>query len=785
VPSCRAFFLLVLSSCLVFAAGNAAALTAIDVDFDAGTDGFSYQDDTFRGTNQPGYASGVHLPSGGQSGGGLSVTLGGVDESDINDMSGGWQITFNLASAADLQLSFQYNLTLTPDYESDEYGQVMVGLDGTALAGTGPDYVLQLEGDGNGGSPTTSGWLLFSTSLGTLSAGSHTLVIGGFNNKKTTTSESTEVLIDDVLVGDPPPPNLAAQALVDALSLQNFKDNIRKLSMQDPNPPSEDPDIEGSRHWTLGGNFEAVDWIEAQLVSYGYTNVQLHPYTYQGEIRHNVYATKIGTTHPEAMYIISAHLDSKTTDGSGLDKAAGADDDASGTSLVLEAARVFAASNIETEYSIRFALWNNEETGLNGSSAYVNDYRLDQGDENPPGSGQYPEPTWLGMIQHDMILWDHGYPYVPGAPQSPSADIDIEYNASQTSGGTAITLANMLLAGNATYATDYPAEVTDNMSNTDSARFDDWTAAVSVRENRRLAELGNGSNPQYHTDMDRYESYSDLDYLFGFNSAQTTVGTVAELAGASLTNTCGDGTLDAGEDCDDGNTDPGDCCSATCSFESAATECRAAPGTCDVAETCTGSSASCPADGYEPATTECRAAVDFCDVAESCTGASASCPVDGFEPATTLCRGAAGVCDVAESCTGVGASCPADSVEPPTTECRVPVHVCDAAESCTGSSVDCPADDVLDGVPCLDGDLCNGAEQCVTGVCIPGVLLDCDDADACTADSCDAVQGCVNTPIEACSAAIPATSEWGVILMALLITAAGGLMLEQKRRWQA
>lgn len=142
-------------------------------------------------------------------------------------------------------------------------------------------------------------------------------------------------------------------------------------------------------------------------------------------------------------------------------------------------------------------------------------------------------------------------------------------------------------------------------------------------------------------------------------------------------------------------------------------------------------------------------------------------------------------CDVAESCTGVGASCPADGVEPPTMECRVPAHVCDAAESCTGSSVDCPADDVLDGVPCLDGDLCNGAEQCVTGVCIPGVLLDCDDADACTADSCDAVQGCVNTPIEACSAAIPATSEWGVILMALLITAAGGLMLEQKRRWQA
>ena len=113
--------------------------------------------------------------------------------------------------------------------------------------------------------------------------------------------------------------------------------------------------------------------------------------------------------------------------------------------------------------------------------------------------------------------------------------IDIEYDMDATFGGAAITLANSLLAGNVSYATDYPAEVTDDMSNTDSARFQDYTAAVSMREDRRLAELGNGSNPQYHTDMDVYESYSDLDFLFGFNVVQSTVGTVAELSGASVT----------------------------------------------------------------------------------------------------------------------------------------------------------------------------------------------------------------------------------------------------------
>ena len=47
--------------------------------FDAGYDGFTYQDDAF-GTSQPNYASGARVASGGYGGtGGLQVTLGGVD----------------------------------------------------------------------------------------------------------------------------------------------------------------------------------------------------------------------------------------------------------------------------------------------------------------------------------------------------------------------------------------------------------------------------------------------------------------------------------------------------------------------------------------------------------------------------------------------------------------------------------------------------------------------------------------------------------------------------------
>ncbi|MCA8968087.1 MAG: M20/M25/M40 family metallo-hydrolase, partial [Planctomycetes bacterium] len=174
-------------------------------------------------------------------------------------------------------------------------------------------------------------------------------------------------------------------------------------------------------YWNRPGNDEAQAWIAGELESWGYT-VEYHAYTYQGVAKTSVYATKVGVARPDQMYIVSAHMDSINLQTNNQDVAPGADDDGSGTSLVLELARVFAGDDVETETSVRFVLWNNEETGLNGSSAYVNDRVGLQGQENPPNSGLYPEPTWLGVIQHDMLMFDHGLP--PQANQIPGADVD-------------------------------------------------------------------------------------------------------------------------------------------------------------------------------------------------------------------------------------------------------------------------------------------------------------------------------------------------------------------------
>ncbi len=139
--------------------------------------------------------------------------------------------------------------------------------------------------------------------------------------------------------------------------------------------------------------------------------------------REEVFCTKVGTTHPEEMYIVGGHMD-----GHGWDEAA--NDDGSGTALVMELARVFSSPDVKTDRSIRFVLWNNEETGTNGARAYVAQRDSLQGKENPPGSGKYPEPKWLGMIQHDMMMFDHGMPRPDGTmspDQRPEADVNIEF----------------------------------------------------------------------------------------------------------------------------------------------------------------------------------------------------------------------------------------------------------------------------------------------------------------------------------------------------------------------
>jgi hypothetical protein len=397
---------------------------------------------------------------------------------------------------------------------------------------------------------------------------SFTLLLGAFITSKSSRAQS-ESMVDPVKI------------LVDRLDLERYKVTIKGLTQF------------GDRRQGTDRNRNAINWIESQLRSYGCANIERLKYDYQPlnadtrnsmpytaagpgtptppdatsvgggrprglrvrtgvnndpnaqpdpkiraldsqastpGAREEVYCTKVGGAHPEEMYIVSAHMD-------GIGWGEAANDDGSGTALVMELARVLSGADVETQRSIRFIFWNNEETGLNGSTAYVEQRKDLQGKESPGGSGRYPEPKWLGMIQHDMMLFDHGAPREDGTvskEQRPEADVNIEFQLNSKFAAESQALAWTLEQADEKYATDYPAVVGSHMTNTDSSPFMNEVAAISVRENERGTHIGNGWDPQWHQPTDLYSTYNDKDFRLGLNAAQTTLAGTAKLAGAAV-----------------------------------------------------------------------------------------------------------------------------------------------------------------------------------------------------------------------------------------------------------
>jgi hypothetical protein len=101
----------------------------------------------------------------------------------------------------------------------------------------------------------------------------------------------------------------------------------------------------------------------------------------------NVIATKIGTKYPNQQFIICGHYDDMPS-GS---LAPGADDNASGTCAVLEAARLLAPFSFD--YTLVFVAFDEEEIGLIGSKAFAD-------------SAYFRGDSIVGVLNFDMIAWD-------------------------------------------------------------------------------------------------------------------------------------------------------------------------------------------------------------------------------------------------------------------------------------------------------------------------------------------------------------------------------------------
>jgi hypothetical protein len=104
-----------------------------------------------------------------------------------------------------------------------------------------------------------------------------------------------------------------------------------------------------------------------------------------------------------------------------------------------------------------------------------------------------------------------------------------------------------------------------------------------------------------------------------------------------------------------------------------------------------------------------------------------------------------GVCDDGDGCTS-GEKCTSGKCSGGNAK------ACDDGNACTDDVCKSPKGTCghnANAATCDDGDKCTTTDKCGGNACLAGAATNCDDANACTNDSCDAKTGCVNAPAAA------------------------------------
>lgn len=284
------------------------------------------------------------------------------------------------------------------------------------------------------------------------------------------------------------------QDIIDEVNQSNLETNVAILAGE------QDAVINGTlqniptRFRTV--NDLAADFIEEQLLALDNLTVEIQNFNTAGK---NVIATQVGQTNPDDIYIICAHYDSVTTFC--------ADDNASGVAAVLEIARIMSTQC--TDNTIIYALWDEEENGLNGSNFYA----LEAADT----SNGNTRDNILGVINMDMIGYDGDAPGTAG-----DNDFDIDVRNFGNSLGMVSDLQQILMD----YTFDLnPIVVNPGTTASDHSRF--WNqgySAVLVGESWET----NDQTPDYHTSNDRS---NDIDYQYMTEITKLVAAYVATKSG--------------------------------------------------------------------------------------------------------------------------------------------------------------------------------------------------------------------------------------------------------------
>lgn len=188
------------------------------------------------------------------------------------------------------------------------------------------------------------------------------------------------IIKSEITPPQPLPSNATVQEIVDFVDPDSVLSHVQR--MQDF----------VSRYSTFDSCFAAADWIAEKFTDYGCDSVFVQNHT----VGHapNVIGVKRGHVYPDSIYVIvCGHFDATSDQAPWI--APGADDNASGTAMTIEAARIL--QDYEFEYSIRFIGFSGEEWGLYGSEYYAQGARL-HGD------------SILAVFNADMIAYTDALP---------------------------------------------------------------------------------------------------------------------------------------------------------------------------------------------------------------------------------------------------------------------------------------------------------------------------------------------------------------------------------------
>jgi hypothetical protein len=241
-----------------------------------------------------------------------------------------------------------------------------------------------------------------------------------------------------------------------------------------------------SRNKNQAGNALAETYIKQKLQSYGLVTA-IQSFSSSGK---NVLATQPGTEFPNKKFIICAHYDDMPSGTT----APGADDNASGTSAVLEAARIF--SQYTFPYTIVYALWDEEEQGLIGSDYYAT---------QAAAAGD----SILGVINLDMISYD--------------SNNDGICNIHNRSVGSSVQLYNKMVEINSQYGINLSI-VSYNPGSTYSDHASFWSNGYGAI---LLIEDDNDFHPNYHTVNDLLQFFNQPYFVKNTKLALAALATLA------------------------------------------------------------------------------------------------------------------------------------------------------------------------------------------------------------------------------------------------------------------